>query len=139
MVDEILKFSVKQGHVTDGQGYVYCWFHPQDKQVMYVGATWMHPAARAELHLHGIDEAARKVGSHLQQAGVDINEAMQVIAFVVPEQMNRQTAKNALIQTLHAEQKLSFSYFGSEPQAINATDDTYLEWARQAVKHISTV
>ena len=104
---------------------------------MYVGATWMHPAARAELHLHGIDEAARKVGSHLQQAGVDINEAMQVIAFAVPEHLNRQTAKIALIQTLHAKQKLSTHYFGTEPDTLDVTDNTYLEWSRQLVGKIN--
>jgi hypothetical protein len=85
-----------------------------------------------------MDEAARKVGNHLRETGVDITEDMQVIAFAVPEQLDRQKAKIALIQILHAGQKLSASYFGSAPGIPAIEDDMYLEWGRQMMKIIDT-
>jgi hypothetical protein len=104
---------------------------------MYVGATWMHPAARAELHLHGEDPQARIVGTHLANAGIALQESMLILAFAVPNQINRQAAKLALIATLADRHMLSERYFGLAPDAVDQPPDaTIAEWARTVVATI---
>ena len=120
---DLVELRMRDGHVTLEQSYAYCWFHPDNATVLYVGATWLHPAARAELHLHGDDPQVRIVGAGLEQAGIDANAPMRILAFLVPSQLNRQEAKMDLIGALANERLLSEHYFGPSPESPRQPDD----------------
>lgn len=44
------EFSLQNGHPVSAPGWVYVWLLNQ--RVLYVRATWLHPAVRAEAHLN---------------------------------------------------------------------------------------
>ncbi|HEY0734333.1 MAG TPA: hypothetical protein VGD69_05465 [Herpetosiphonaceae bacterium] len=121
---DIVEVQVRDGHVTLEQAYVYCWFHPHDATVVYVGATWLHPAARAELHLHGSDPEVRVVGDWLARAGIDATTPMRVLAFRVPSSLDRQAARIDLIGALAQEGWLSDDYGGPFPEVPRQQERT---------------
>lgn len=112
MADEMIEVLVRDGHVTLNQAFVYCWLHPRDQTIMFVGATWLHPAARAELHLHGDDPAARIVGAHLEPLGISPDEPLRMLAFPAPAGLDRQAARLDLIAALARDGLLAGGYFG---------------------------
>lgn len=131
---DIVEVQVRDGHVTLKQSYVYCWFHPHEATVVYVGATWLHPAARAELHLHSSDPEVRVVGDWLARAGIAATTPMRVLAFHVPSSLDRQAARMDLIAALAQEHMLSDSYCGPAPEPDRQGVSTSLsEWTATVI------
>jgi hypothetical protein len=137
MMEGIISLRVVDGHVAGEQMYVYCWQHPHDGKAMYVGATWLHPAARAELHLHGMEAEARVVGEKLAPLGIDPKEPLTLLAFPVPDGMERQECRRALIAQLAQTQDLSAAYFGPAPESMRFDDASELgQWVKQVAETI---
>lgn len=72
----------------------------------------MHPVARAELHLHALDENARIVSVGLEKQGISLDKSMRVLSFEVPDNHDRRKAKTSLISALAKQNLLSDIYFG---------------------------
>ena len=135
-----LTLKIKKGHVTLEKQYVYCWFQESASQTFYVGATWIHPAARAALHLHASDDDARIVGIKLEEQGISLNEPMLILAFALPGGLNRKEAKVALISSLAEQNLLSSNYFGLPPGSSSPTLSSELRrWVDDAVQAIKIV
>ncbi|HEY1014720.1 MAG TPA: hypothetical protein VGE07_18560 [Herpetosiphonaceae bacterium] len=137
MIDDVVEVTVRDGHATLDRAFVYCWFHPADGSIMFVGATWLHPAARAELHLHGNDPAARIVGAQLEPLGISPDAPLRMLAFPVPAALDRQAARMDLIAALGREGLLAASYFGPAAAQAPADGDAPLgAWTAAVVAHL---
>ena len=130
-----LKFLVRNGHVATEDSWIYVWLH--QKQIIYIGATWLHPMARAEVHFHGQTEEIRVVRAGLEKAGINLDDEFTVLAFPVPAGLDRQTLKRCLIDALAQDGHLPAVYFGPEAQATAPTGDS-LAWVDQAVQKLSS-
>lgn len=135
MKHDVMVVRVVEGHATLDQPFVYCWLHPQEQTIIYVGATWLHPAARAELHLQGLDPEARIVGENLTRLGLGLNQAMKMLAFPVPQEWDRQTVRHHLIAALAREKSLSDVYFGPAPDEM-LNEEMYRSWIEAALEDI---
>lgn len=83
-VTQRLDFSILNGEVVVASAsWVYVWQNPVTKQIVKLGATWLHPAARAEKHLRERDE-----------------EDAQISAFRVPKALDRSKVRDALASKL---------------------------------------
>lgn len=80
--DKVLSFQIRDGEVVQpGLNWVYVWQAPD--RVVRVGATWLHPAARAAKHLTEKDPGS-----------------VDVVAFAVPGDVDRGRARDLLVQAL---------------------------------------
>ena len=92
---EVIEFKVKDGEVIcNDSEWVYVWVDPSASVVIKVGATWLHPAARAEKHLKS-----------------EKTSSANVTAFRIPDGINRQHVKVALIDQLRKANRLSEELF----------------------------
>ncbi|MDP3891249.1 hypothetical protein [Nocardioides sp.] len=89
-----LEFTIRDGHPIDGPGWVYVWL--LDGRVLYVGATWVHPAARAELHLSNENADPRSVAIRKRLAAPG-GTPPTIIGLPVSADADRQALKHALI------------------------------------------
>ena len=137
MKPEMLVLQIKDGHVDAEQSCIYCWLHPLDHKVIYVGATWMHPIARAELHLHSNDPNARIVGEHLSEASVGL-ENLSILSFSVPDSMKRKRLKIGLINQLAENNLLSELYFGIHVERAFSIEDAEIDWLDSVIAQIAT-
>ena len=100
----------------------------------------MHPVARVELHLHASDENARTVGVNLEKQGLSLNDPMRVLAFEVPDSLERKEAKTALISALARQLLLSDIYFGVAPDPSFSTSCSELKyWVNDVVQAIEAL
>lgn len=127
---ETVRLSVRGGAVQDAGSWLYVWFRAQDGNVIYVGSTGLMPAVRTWLHLHGDDPCVARVRSRYEGA---LNEALEVIAFRLPDYLARREAKVELVRQLSDQGLLSDAYAGDPPERPGA--ETTLE-AQQVVVEI---
>lgn len=122
------RYTVRDGHVAGVAPTVYLW--RREDAVLYVGATWLHPAARVALHLHG-PERSRLVGAARECAGISRDGPFEVIAFPVPDSLDRQRLKQGLIAALSAADQLGDAYIGPAPAplgpALSAAEVAWLD------------
>lgn len=87
-----LSFEIRNGQIAQpNTDWVYVWKElSSEGKIVRVGATWLHPAARAEKHVRERDPGA-----------------VDVVAFRVPAGIDRGRARNLVAQALGARGLLS--------------------------------
>lgn len=85
---QVETFRVERGEVVAaGAGWVYAWREDAAAgraAVVYVGATGLHPAARAEKHLRDPGPTVGRIRARYAAAGGDLAAPMTVLAVEVP-------------------------------------------------------
>jgi ribosomal-protein-alanine N-acetyltransferase len=103
-VTQRLDFAVLNGEIVVPQeSWVYVWQKAGSKQIEKIGATWLHPAARAEKHLRERDE-----------------EDAMISSFRVPKSLDRSKIRDALSEKLTL---LGF-YSGDQTERIDSPSST---------------
>jgi hypothetical protein len=78
--------------------WVYAWIdRAGDAEVVYVGATGLHPATRAWLHLHDPDPDVGRIAARFGREAVP---PLDVLAMRVPEGIARADVRDALAARL---------------------------------------
>ena len=109
---ETVHISVRGGVIQDAGSWLYAWLPAGRSDVVYVGGTGLPPVVRAWLHLHHDDPTVARVAHRYPEAAT---EPMEVIAFRLPEHVDRREAKAELIRQLHSRGKLAADYVGDQP------------------------
>ncbi|HXG69151.1 MAG TPA: hypothetical protein VNJ04_00900, partial [Gemmatimonadaceae bacterium] len=107
--------------------------------VVYVGATGMHPATRAWLHLHDPNPDIGRVAARYPESR---SEPLDVIAVRLPTDVQRQEVKQAVVDQLAGRQLLSDGYVGDPPNAQANTRASAAHAARlvsRIVAHLASV
>lgn len=91
---DALEFRIEHDHpvASTDAGWVYAWH--ADGHVHYIGATWLHPAVRAEAHLHADTDDPRSLALRARAEG---GTRFRIVAFAVPDGLDRARLKPALV------------------------------------------
>lgn len=120
-LEEPVTIHVQDGDVVADQSWVYVWVRSEDdRRVIYVGATGMHPETRVWLHLHHEDPEVGRVLARYPDAN---RERLEVFAFRVPESISRQTVRAAVTARLNQDHLLSKKYCGDPPAEVESTTE----------------
>ena len=128
--DKVHSFSIRDREVvTPGLTWVYVWRSAgPDNQIVRVGATWLHPAARAVKHLTNGDPGN-----------------VEVIAFVVPADVDRGRAKDLLVRAFMERGwvyldpggvQLGSTHVGKEVDTISSHETAFVDFV---VGHLMTI
>lgn len=110
--------NIRDGEIVNVGSWVYAWLLVSgDRPVVYVGATGLHPAVRAWLHLHHEDPEVGRVIARFPAAATD---PLDMLALRLPDHLSRPDTKAALIAVLAEDQLLSDHYVGDPPAPITA-------------------
>lgn len=124
-------FSLRQGHPVDGPGWVYCWL--LENHVVYVGATWLHPAARAQLHLDpGTQDPRSQALQKLLESGL-----VDVLAFPVAAEGDRQDHREALTRRCQDRGFLSQQYIATRPPSGPSLSGVPTGWLDSAMAELA--
>ncbi len=133
--EDVLLLRVRAGEILEGGSWVYAWLQASgDRKVIYVGATGMHPATRAWLHLHNPDPEVGRILARYPAAKVD---SLDVLAMRLPPEVSRVETKLALIARLSREQLLSERYVGGAPEEDVHVPSRCSEQAERLLSHIA--
>jgi len=124
---EAVEFSVANDHPVAGPGWVYAWIH--ERRAFYIGATWLHPVARAELHLHADTTDPRSLA--LREVVGALDGPPTVIAIAVSESSDRQVLKAALIRECAERRWLADNFIGPGREHPESSDE--VDWLAGAV------
>lgn len=116
---ETVHISVRDGEIQDAGSWLYAWLPVGRSEVVYVGGTGLPPVVRAWLHLHHDDPSVARMAHRYPEAAT---QPMEVIAFRLPESIDRREAKEELIRQLHKLGKLAADYVGEQPDEAIASD-----------------
>ena len=94
-MSDLLVLQVRLGELQDTGSWVYAWVGAAG--VVYVGATGFHPATRTWLHLTDEDPNVGRLRA--RYPGWDKDE-LDVIALRLPEAVDRQEVKHAVVTRL---------------------------------------
>jgi hypothetical protein len=109
---------VRDGELAEAGSWVYLWLRPgSERRVVFVGGTGLPPAVRVWLHLHDPDPEVGRMAAGYPAAGGDLREPLDIVAFPVPEGVERRAVRDALIRRLAAAGELSPLYCGFAPVA----------------------
>lgn len=126
-----MAFSLRQGHPVDGPGWIYCWV--LEHHVIYVGATWLHPAARVQLHLDPETEDPR---SQALQKLIE-NRPVEVLAFPVTAQGDRQAHREALLRRCQERGFMSQQSIATRPPSGESLSCVPLDWLDGAMDELA--
>ena len=93
---------VREGELEHGPQWVYAWVAHDG--VVYVGATALHPETRTWLHLHHDDPQIGRIRARFE--GLD-SEELDVVAFELPDDIDRQQVRHGAVTELGARGLLS--------------------------------
>lgn len=129
---EVRWLTVTQGHPVSGPGWVYAWLW--NGQVRYIGATWLDPAVRAELHLHAATDDPRSL--MLREAAQSDPDNLAILALAVPEGGDRAAYKAALTQACAQASALADDVIW--PRGDDPTHETVDEaWLSDALEQVA--
>jgi hypothetical protein len=94
-LSDLLVLRVRDGEVADAGSWVYAWVGASG--VVYVGATGLAPATRTWLHLHDEDPNVGRLRTRYPDSA---HEEVDVIALRLPEGVDRQEVKHAVVTRL---------------------------------------
>jgi len=89
--------AVRNGHVQPSGSWLYSWMDVRGGAIVYVGGTGFDPELRAYLHVSSEDPQLGRVRAtvpHYDERDFD------VLAFELPDGIDRSAAKEALIANL---------------------------------------
>ncbi len=96
----MLDLRVRKGELESGGQWVYAWLARDG--VVYVGATTLHPETRTWLHLHDDDPNVGRMRARYPELA---HEELDVLAFELPDGVDRQQVRHSAVARL-AEQGL---------------------------------
>lgn len=111
--------SVRDGQIHDAGSWLYAWLTAARTEVVYVGGTGLPPVVRASLHLYHDDTSVARIAHRYPQA---TTEPVEVLAFRLPDDVDRHEAKAEIIRQLHALGTLSTDYVGDRPDRGKASE-----------------
>lgn len=131
---DVRRLALVEGHPTSGPGWVYVWVWSDG--IRYIGATWLDPAARAELHLHSETEDPRSLA--LRAAVDDVGAPESIVAIPVPEGSDRKVLKTALIAACNEAGLLAddFIHAGEGAPLAAESDQQWLDAALSNIKSV---
>ncbi len=95
-------FEIKDGDFAEAGSWVYVWLRPTAaRDVIYVGATGLPPAARFWLHLHHDDPRFGRIRAHHPEA---LSGDVVVRVFRLDPSLDRKLVKQAVVALLDGEQ-----------------------------------
>lgn len=124
---DVRRLSLVKDHPISGPGWVYAWVWPDG--IRYIGATWLDPAARTEMHLYRETDDVRSLA--LRAAVEEDGAPRLIVAIPVPEGSDRQVLKTALITACDQAGLLATNFIQAghhEPVAAD-TDQPWLDVA----------
>ncbi|MDL5486535.1 hypothetical protein [Microbacterium wangruii] len=89
--------TIRQGGVQPTGSWLYIWVDTRTGEVAYVGATGFDPELRAHLHLESDDPQLARVRATVPEYA---HRDFDVLAWVIPEGVDRRAAKENLISRL---------------------------------------
>jgi len=93
---------VREGELEQGLQWVYAWLAHDG--VVYVGATTLHPETRTWLHLHHDDPQIGRMRARFERLAA---EELDVFAFELPDDVDRQQVRHGAVTELGARGLLS--------------------------------
>jgi hypothetical protein len=115
-LSELLVLRVREGELADAGSWVYAWVGASG--VVYVGATGLAPATRTWLHLHDEDPNVGRLRARYPDSA---HEELDVIALRLPEGLDRQEVKHAVVTRLGERGLLSARHVCDPPAAVSAS------------------
>ena len=112
---ETVHLRVRDGQVEDAGSWVYVWVRVERDDVLHVGATGLPPAVRTWLHLHHDDPSIGRIADRHPDA---TPEPLDVLAFRVPDGVERAAVKVGLVARLQEQGLLATAYVGDPPQQV---------------------
>lgn len=85
--------TVREGRVQPSGSWLYVWIDIDSAEVAYVGATGYDPELRAHLHLESEEPRLGRVRATVHRYA---ERDFDVLAFALPEGVDRATAKGVL-------------------------------------------
>ncbi|GAA3163200.1 hypothetical protein GCM10010466_62690 [Planomonospora alba] len=110
MERDLVELNVRAGELTGSGSWVYLWL--LGPRVVYVGTTGLPPEVRTWLHLNHPDPSIGRVGALLPDVAAGDPD---VLAFRLPDGLERPRAKAAVIAALSRAGWLSERYAGDPP------------------------
>jgi hypothetical protein len=129
---ETVRVSIRDGEVHDAGSWLYIWVPTGRAEVLYVGGTGLPPALRTWLHLHHEDPAIARVAQRYPAAAT---KSLEIIAFRLPETVDRPSAKAELIRQLHDQELLAPEYVGDPLSRVDVPDQVR-SLVRTMVSHL---
>lgn len=127
----VIEFCLLNDHPVAGPGWVYAWIH--DRRIFYIGATWLHPAARAERHLHAETQDPRSLA--IREVVRALDTSPSIVAVPVPSDLDRQAMKWALIRESADRGWLHADFVGpGQESAHGQVSDDWLAGAVDALR-----
>jgi hypothetical protein len=112
-LSDLLILRVRNGELADAGSWVYAWVG--DTGVVYVGATGLAPATRTWLHLHDEDPNVGRLKARYPDSAT---EELDVIALRLPDGVDRQEVKHAVVTRLGERGLLSERHVCDPPAAV---------------------
>ncbi len=139
LLKKVIEFEVVDGEIlVAGAGWVYVWIVNQPARVIYVGATGLHPAARAEKHLRDPDADVGRIRGRYEAMGGNIAQSHTVKAIQLPSTARRGAVKFRVAWLLKEAEMLSPHYCGEPPEGGGeALSEEEEFWAQTLVSAMS--
>jgi hypothetical protein len=112
-LSDLLVLQVRHGEVADAGSWVYAWVGASG--VVYVGATGLAPATRTWLHLNDEDPNVGRLRARYPDTA---HEEFDVIALRLPDGVDRQEVKHAVVTGLDERGLLSERQVCDPPAAV---------------------
>jgi hypothetical protein len=113
-LSDLLVLRVRDGEVAEAGSWVYAWVGSSG--VVYVGATGLAPATRTWLHLHDEDPNVGRLRARYPDSA---SEQLDVIALRLPDGIDRQEVKHAVVTRLGERGLLSEHHVCDPPAAVS--------------------
>jgi hypothetical protein len=111
-LSDLLVLRVRDGELAHAGSWVYAWVGASG--VVYVGATGLAPATRTWLHLHDEDPNVGRLRARYPHSAT---EELDVIALRLPDGVDRQEVKHAVVTRLGERGLLSERHVCDPPAA----------------------
>jgi hypothetical protein len=99
LVLDVVDLAIRDGDFEHAS-WVYAWLDGADPpRVVYVGATWLPPAARAFLHLHDPDPSVGRIRAEHPEL---LDGRASVRAFRIAPELDRHAVRSAVVGLLDA-------------------------------------
>lgn len=128
MAGEFRTFTVSGGELCVPESWLYIWVSQESGQVVYVGATRLDPEVRTWMHLNEDSSQGGKIRNRYPQVA---SEPMEVMAFAVPDDVDRAAAKELLVRRFRSTGLLAGNHICDDP-----TDAIVTQQAEKFVRSV---